>query len=72
MIQWIAFALTATGELFLLQGRPELVIYSYGFFLVGNLLWLKIGLEKKMKPLVLLNITFIIMSVIGFINWSVI
>ena len=68
-LEWFACVVTVIGNMFLILGRPEIVVYSYLFFLVGNFLWMKIALNRDMKALLVMNIIFLIMSVVGFINW---
>lgn len=67
--EWIAVAFTLAGEVVLSQGDPSLVLYAYGLFFIGNLFWLRVGIQRKMPALVVLNSVFIMLNFIGIYNW---
>jgi hypothetical protein len=68
-IEYIAVFFTIVGEFILGFGKPELVPTSYLFFLLGNILWIRIGMSRKMPALIILNVAFLILGTRVIINW---
>ena len=69
IIETLALFFTLLGEFILLQGNPNFVASSYICFLIGNILWFSFGYKKKIKSIMILNIIFFIMGIVGVINW---
>lgn len=67
---YIAMCFTLIGETLLVFAQPSIVKVSYMFFIIGNIIWLYYGLKNKLKPVILLNIIFIMLGTISLINWS--
>lgn len=45
-----------------------LMFLGYSLFLVGSFCWLTVGFINRDKPLMVLNATFFVANVIGFIR----
>ena len=46
-----------------------LVIYGFGLFLISSLLWSGVGWVQRETSLVVLQVTFAIIDVIGIYRW---
>ena len=67
LTQWLALIFTVAGSIILMIGSPILVAPAYGLFIIGNALWIKVGIDANLKPLIITNILFLIIDIIGFI-----
>jgi len=64
-IEWIGTFSSIIGAFIVAFG---FMLAGYSFFLVGSISWLYVGLKQKKKPLMVLNFTFFLANVVGFVR----
>ena len=70
MVEYLATALSITGAILLAIGLPILVPLSLLVQIAGGLLWCVYAHTTDQMPLLTVNIAFIIVEIVGLINWS--
>ncbi len=66
MIDWIASALTLTG--LYLAGKKKILCWP--IWMVGDVLWIYVGAQHRMIPLIVLNTVFLGMNAKGYWEWK--
>lgn len=67
-IHWIASCATILGSL-LMASRSKFAIFSWGFWLTGNILSAYIAYVQGIEAFLLLQIVFIVVNTIGVYYW---
>lgn len=64
-IEWIGTFSSIIGAFIVAFG---FMLAGYSFFLVGSISWLYVGFKQQNKPLMVLNFTFFLANVVGFVR----
>ena len=64
-IEWIGTLSSIIGAFIVAFG---FMLAGYSFFLVGSVSWLYVGFKQQNKPLMVLNFTFFLANVVGFVR----
>lgn len=64
-IQWLGTITSIIGSFIIAFG---FMLAGYSFFLVGSISWLVVGFKQHNRPLIVLNGTFFLANVIGFVR----
>lgn len=65
-IAWTGTIASIMGAYLLALGYPTLV--AYGCFSLGSVAWLTVGYVNRDKPLVVLNLFFVVANIIGLVR----
>lgn len=64
-ISWLGTIASIIGAFVV---ASKLFFIGYCFFMVGSVSWLIVGIVRKDKSLIVLNGTFFIANILGFLN----
>lgn len=64
-IEWIGTFSSIIGAFIVAFG---FMLAGYSFFLVGSISWLYVGFKQQNKPLMVLNFTFFLANIVGFVR----
>lgn len=70
-IDHIATAFSIVGAILLSAGLPSLVPASLIIQILGGILWSAYAIKTAQKPLLIVNIAFIIVELIGVWRWMI-
>ncbi len=63
--EWLGTFTSIIGSFIIAFG---FMLAGYSFFLIGSISWLTVGFMRHNKPLIVLNGTFFIANIIGFVR----
>lgn len=69
IIDIVASIFGITGSIILAIGKKEYVKYAYIFYWAGSACWIIFSLNIGLYSLLVVNITFIVVEIIGFFRW---
>lgn len=66
MLAWLGTISSISGSFLVALGFLKI---GYTLFLIGALSWLVVGVNKRDKPLVVLNSVYLVANIIGLVNY---
>ena len=64
-IEWVGTVSSIIGAFIVAFG---FMLAGYSFFLIGSASWLYVGFMRHNRPLIVLNSTFFLANIIGFVR----
>lgn len=61
------FCLIPTLMMAIQQSSSEFVVI-FGLYIIGNIFWVLVAIGRNMKPLLIMNVIFLIINIVGFIK----
>ena len=69
-IKWVASSMLVLAGLFIaLKVSIDLIYISYFLFAMGHIIWIILFVKQKEKSLVFANIFFLIIDIVGIVQW---
>lgn len=64
-LEWAGTITSIIGSFIIAFGY---MLAGYSFFLIGSVCWLSVGFKQHNRPLIVLNGTFFLANIIGFVR----
>ncbi len=68
-LEWLGCLFGLAGSALLAAHGSDLSKWGFVAFLASNIIWISFGLSRKIYPLVVMQLGFLITSVFGITQW---